>query len=126
MDLTPDGRLYGIPDAEQTATIVIAVWDADWVEQRMEASFRVSGTPSPLLESASFKPTRNRLTLTGFHLAGDALVEVNGRQLLPVRFVEQRTQLWIAGSAQDLGLRQSGRNFAVVTIGGQRSNVLVW
>ncbi|HQR37751.1 MAG TPA: putative Ig domain-containing protein [Blastocatellia bacterium] len=127
--LGQDGHLFGKPTAAGTYAFSLVVRDGRQAEARVVLTLRVTTTPAPFVEHASYREDTTKLTVGGQYLEAGATVTINGEVVAegaPVKFKSKRNQLVVGGSPTKLNIRAPGQNTITVAIGGVVSNTVTF
>jgi hypothetical protein len=127
--LAADGLLSGTPTNATNVTVGIGVADAGGNVRERNVTLRVTNSPAPFLDTASYEASKERLVLGGLRLAGTAVVVVNGRTVAPpltVRYKPSKSRLVVKGTKSALNISGSSGNTVQVSNGGRASNVVAF
>lgn len=125
LSIASNGELAGNAPSEGLFLFSVRVRDANGTVEQRSLRLRVTATPAPFVERASFSAEKKKLKLRGRHLGATVSVAVNGRQITPpgtVKFKATKNQLLVLGTASELNVSLGSTNAVQVTIGGQTSN----
>lgn len=121
ISLSSTGLIFGTATGETTASFTVRVVDSASVVKERALSLRVSSSPAPFIESASY--SGSKLRIAGLFLGPGATVDVNGVALTRTpKYKMRKGILTVSGTQAELNLRLDHTDVIVVTIGGRTSN----